>query len=104
MEQESPEALIQAYTSLIGKPIMVPYWSLGFQLCRYGYNTIENMQEVVNRTRDARIPHDVQYGDIDHFDENLDFTYDKNNFKGLPDYIKYLNSTGVRFIIILVGN
>lgn len=100
-EEASPELVIQAYTSLIGRPYLPPYWSLGFQLCRYGYNNIENLIAAVNRTRDALIPHDVQYADIDHFEKQLDFTYDKVNFKGLPEYIRYLNSTGIRFIIIL---
>jgi alpha-glucosidase (family GH31 glycosyl hydrolase) len=27
----------------VQKPTMPPYWSLGFHLCRYGYNTIDNM-------------------------------------------------------------
>ena len=25
---------------MIGLPVMPPYWALGFQLCRYGYNTV----------------------------------------------------------------
>lgn len=29
MEEESPELLIKAYTSLIGLPYFPPYWSLG---------------------------------------------------------------------------
>ena len=29
MEQETPEALIQAYSSIIGLPYLPPYWSLG---------------------------------------------------------------------------
>jgi alpha-glucosidase (family GH31 glycosyl hydrolase) len=29
MEESSPELLIKAYTSLIGKPYMPPYWALG---------------------------------------------------------------------------
>lgn len=29
MEEDSPEALISAYTSLLGKTYMPPYWSLG---------------------------------------------------------------------------
>ena len=36
---------------------MPPYWSLGFQLCRYGYNHIDNMKAAVKRTADAGIPH-----------------------------------------------
>jgi hypothetical protein len=26
---------------------MPPFWSLGFHLCRYGYNTIDNMLTMI---------------------------------------------------------
>lgn len=42
---------------MIGRPVMVPYWSLGFQLCRYGY---ENDNEIASLYEDmvaARIPY-----------------------------------------------
>ena len=45
---------------------------------------------------------DVMYGDIDHFDNNRDFTYDMVKFAGLPQYIEQLQDDGMRFIIILV--
>ena len=102
MEESSPELLIQAYTSLIGKPYLPPYWSLGFQLCRYGYNSLDNLKAASDRTIAAKIPYDVQYADIDHFHQQLDFTYNKTAFKGFPEFIKKLNESGVRFIIILV--
>lgn len=41
---------------LIGRPMLPPYWSLGFQLSRYGYNTLADLQDVLNRTREKRIP------------------------------------------------
>lgn len=47
------------------------------------------------------LPQDVQYADIDHMDRRLDFTYDKENFAGLPEYIRQVKSDGLRFIIIL---
>ncbi|CAF1131188.1 unnamed protein product, partial [Brachionus calyciflorus] len=94
MEESSPEALIQAYSSLIGKPYMPPYWSLGFQLSRYGYNSLDKLKAAVDRTIEAKIPYDVQYADIDHFRKQLDFTYDTVNFNGLPEYIKELRTKG----------
>ena len=27
--------------------MMPPFWSLGFHLCRYGYNSIENLTAVI---------------------------------------------------------
>ena len=83
------------------------------------------MKKAVNRTISAGIPLDVQYGvrnkkvllniwsvyiynfknfpqDIDHFRRHLDFTYDKESFKGLPEYVDELKSQGIRFITIMV--
>ena len=56
-----PEDVIRQYQSVIGHPYMPPYWALGFQLCRYGYETLENMKAAMQRTLDAHIPLDVMY-------------------------------------------
>jgi len=36
---------------------MPPYWALGFHLCRYGYNSAENLKKVINRNRQLGIPY-----------------------------------------------
>ncbi|XP_069998750.1 maltase-glucoamylase-like [Penaeus vannamei] len=97
----TPEQVVAQYTSVIGRPFLPPYWSLGFQLCRYGYNSLENLTSAVSRTRRHGIPQDVQYADIDHMHRRLDFTYDEENFAGLPDYIRQVKEEGLRFVIIL---
>jgi len=48
--------MLHVWLQAIGRQSIPPYWGLGFQLCRWGYNTIENMQAAVNRTRIANIP------------------------------------------------
>ncbi|XP_076462037.1 sucrase-isomaltase, intestinal-like [Babylonia areolata] len=85
----------------IGRPYMPPYWALGFQLCKYGYNSLENLRTAVERTKAADIPHDVQYADIDHMSERRDFTVDNGTFRGLPEYFDELRQGGMRTIIIL---
>lgn len=97
----TPENVVQQYTEAVGRPQMPPYWGLGFQLCRYGYNTLENMQTAVDRTAQFGIPHDVQYGDIDIMHKALDFTYSRENFGGLPEYIRELKQKGIKFMTIL---
>jgi alpha-glucosidase (family GH31 glycosyl hydrolase) len=54
-----PEHVIRQYQLVIGKPYMPPYWALGFQLSRYGFNTLNNMRAAMRRTLDANIPLDV---------------------------------------------
>ena len=34
-------------TKAIGRPVMPPYWSLGFQLSRWNYNSLDRVKEVV---------------------------------------------------------
>nr|KAG5714021.1 hypothetical protein BaRGS_020349 [Batillaria attramentaria] len=87
---------------LVGRPVMPPYWALGFQMCRYGYNSLANMQTAVSATLNDNIPFDVQYADIDHMDERKDFTVDNANFNGLNNYFRSLKDAGMHVIIILV--
>uniref|UniRef100_A0A8C3N201 alpha-glucosidase n=1 Tax=Geospiza parvula TaxID=87175 RepID=A0A8C3N201_GEOPR len=96
----TPEMVVQEYTQLIGRPVMPPYWSLGFQLCRYGYANDSEVAQVVEEMKAAQIPHDVQYVDIDYMDRNLDFTLSPR-FEGLPALINKIKADGMRFIIIL---
>lgn len=56
-----PEQVIRQYQSVIGTPYLPPYWALGFQLCRYGYDSLDNMKAAVVRTLNASIPIDIQY-------------------------------------------
>jgi alpha-glucosidase (family GH31 glycosyl hydrolase) len=61
---------------VIGLPFLPPRWALGFQLSRWGYNSLEKMESVVDDMIAAKIPYDAQYGDIDYMYSKRDFTYD----------------------------
>ncbi|XP_008568396.1 PREDICTED: putative maltase-glucoamylase-like protein FLJ16351 [Galeopterus variegatus] len=100
----TPENVVQQYTEAIGRPFLPPYWSLGFQLCRWGYHTIDVLKKTVERLRRYDIPHDAQHGYIDYMERQMDFTYDKTNFAGLPEYIKELKNDGIHYVIILTIN
>ena len=44
-----PEAVIQQYHEVIGRPHMPPYWALGFHQCRYGFHDLQEVEEVVTQ-------------------------------------------------------
>ncbi len=79
-----------------------PYWSLGFQLCKYNYGSMEQVRGAVDRTRSFNIPHDVQYIDSDLMDRELVFTLSPERYSELPNYIDELHDAGMRFITIIV--
>ncbi|KAM7121734.1 maltase-glucoamylase isoform 1-T3 [Molossus nigricans] len=96
----TPELVTQQYTELIGRPVMVPYWALGFQLCRYGYKSDSEIASLYDEMVAAHIPYDVQYSDIDYMERQLDFTL-SDKFAGFPALIARMKAAGMRVIIIL---
>jgi len=56
MTGPTPEEVTKQYTSLIGRSFLPPYWSLGFQQSRYGYNSLDNMKAAIARTKSCNIP------------------------------------------------
>ncbi|XP_064256732.1 LOW QUALITY PROTEIN: maltase-glucoamylase-like [Passer domesticus] len=96
----TPEEVVQEYTGLVGRPMLPPYWALGFQLCRYGYRDDAEIEELVQDMSQAQIPLDVQYADIDYMERQLDFTLSPR-FQNLPQLVRRLHSQGRRFVLIL---
>ncbi|KAG3277340.1 maltase-glucoamylase, intestinal-like [Ictidomys tridecemlineatus] len=96
----TPELVTQQYTEVIGRPVMVPYWSLGFQLCRYGYENDSEISSLYDEMVAAQIPYDVQYSDIDYMERQLDFTLSPK-FAGFPALINRMRADGMRVILIL---
>ncbi|XP_048837847.1 sucrase-isomaltase, intestinal isoform X2 [Brienomyrus brachyistius] len=97
----SPEAVVQEFLELIGRPMIPPYWSLGFQLSRWGYSSLDDVKQTVERNRAIGLPYDVQFTDIDYMEEKKDFTYDLVKFKDLPQFADYLHAAGQKYVLIL---
>ncbi|KAA0190891.1 hypothetical protein HAZT_HAZT012257, partial [Hyalella azteca] len=97
----TPEDLNKQYSALVGKPTFPPYWSLGFQLCRWGYTSTDEVRAVRQRTADAGIPQDVQTFDIDYMEDFKDFSYDHVKFNDLPQLADELHADNLKMVLIL---
>ncbi|KAB7495721.1 hypothetical protein Anas_05294 [Armadillidium nasatum] len=96
----TPDDVTVQYTEFIGRPYLPPYWALGFQLSRWGYNSLDEYQVIHDRMIASQIPWDVQYFDIDYMDERRDFTYDHVNFESFPTVVDQLHSENLKLILI----
>ncbi len=54
-----PKQVISAYTALTGRAPLPPYWTLGYQQCRFSYYPEARVREIAKLLPDKKIPADV---------------------------------------------
>lgn len=53
----SHQHLLISSVQLIGRPVIPPYWSLGFQLSRWNYGSLAEVKRTVERNRAVGLPY-----------------------------------------------
>jgi alpha-glucosidase len=64
----TPIDVSKQYAEIAGLPAMMPYWGLGFHNCRYGYQDAFAVAEIINGYKNASIPLETMWTDIDYMD------------------------------------
>lgn len=102
-QDKKPNSVVQAYTSLIGKPLFPAHWMLGYQNCRYNYSDINHVKEVVEKHRLNNIPLETQWVDIDYMDKRKDFTFDSIKFPQVEmiELSKTLHKNGQSYVVMV---
>jgi alpha-glucosidase (family GH31 glycosyl hydrolase) len=99
----SPAQVAAQYTNLIGRPSLMPYWSLGYHQCRYGYPNLQAVEDVKNNFTAFQLPLDILWMDIDYMEAWKDWTYDGVNFPQdkVLDFVNEVHDDGQKFVIIV---
>jgi alpha-glucosidase len=95
-----PKQIISAYTALTGRAPLPPYWTLGYQQCRFSYYPEARVREIAKLLRDKKIPADVIYLDIDYQQDYAPFTVNRQYFPHFEQMIADLRAQGIRTVAI----
>lgn len=97
-----PLDVARQYAEIVGIPVMQPYWGLGFHQCRYGYQDVYNVAEVVYNYSLAKIPLETMWTDIDYMDLRKVFTLDSDRFPldMMQQLIDHLHSHDQHYVLM----
>lgn len=81
------------------------YWTFGFHQARWGYENISVDQSVVDGYRQANIPLECLWNDLDIYDLYRDFTNNDITYP-LPEFTKFIESlhTNGQYVSVLAGH
>ncbi|MBE7506452.1 MAG: DUF4968 domain-containing protein [Planctomycetia bacterium] len=97
----APADVVQRYASLVGAMPLPPRWSLGYQQCRWSYDSAARVKEIARQFRKRKIPCDTIYIDIDYMDEFRSFTWHPKRFSNPRKLTEQLTSKGFKLVGII---
>ncbi len=101
IDGNEPYDIIKQFLRLIGKAYIPPKWAFGFGQSRWGYNSAENVREVVRQHRENHIPIDMVYMDIDYMEGFRDFTVREDNFPDFSAFVREMHEQHIHLVPII---
>ncbi len=98
---DNPDEVLIKLHDIIGQPIMPPFWSFGFHLCRWGYSNTKEIRDLYNKFFDQDLPIDTFWVDIDALEDKRIFSLNMKDFPDLPNFINTLHDNNYKFIPIV---
>lgn len=101
IEGDGPDDIVRQFRTLIGRSYIPPKWAFGYHQSRWFYKCEEDFREIERRYREARIPLDAIYMDIDYMDDYKSFTVDRKHFPHFEDLVREMSDAGVHLVPII---
>lgn len=97
------EEVTKQYHSIIGLPALPPYWALGFHQSRWGYSSVQELENVVQNFHDNELPFDTIWSDIDYMDDHKLWTLNPLHYneRDLSDFVDQLHDSHLQYVIII---
>lgn len=97
-----PLDVARQYSEIVGLPAMQPYWGLGFHQCRYGYQDVYNVAEVVYNYSQANIPLETMWTDIDYMELRRVFSLDPDRFPlhMMQEFTTHLHDNDQHYVVM----
>lgn len=97
----TPQDVVKNYSRLVGTMPLPPLWAMGFQQCRWSYESASLIRDIARQFRKRKIPCDAIYIDIDYMDGYRCFTWNNKTFPKPAALISELLKSGIRTVVIL---
>ena len=101
IEGRSAYDIVRKFREMIGRSYIAPEWAFGYQQSRWSYMNEDEIREVVHKHRDAGIPLDAVYLDIDYMDGYKDFTVSEERFPNFPEFVREMKEEGIHLVPII---
>ena len=98
---DSADEIVRQFRAITGQSYIPPKWAFGFGQSRWGYKTEEDIRTVYERYRDASVPLDSIYLDIDYMERYKDFTVNTESFPHFPDFVEEMRKSHVHLVPII---
>ena len=101
IEGDSLTDIARQFRSLIGRSYIPPLWAFGYGQSRWGYADRDDIVRVADRYRDAGIPLDMIYLDIDYMDSFKDFTVSEERFPRFAEFVGDMKARDIHLVPII---
>ena len=98
---DNEKDIVKQFRGLIGRSYIPPFWAFGYGQSRWGYKNERDIREVARQYKEAGIPLDSIYLDIDYMERYKDFTVDSERFPDLKKLAEDMKEQGIRLVPII---
>lgn len=101
IDGKTPTEIVSTFRKLVGRSYIPPMWAFGFGQSRWGYKTADDVRKVAKSYKEAGVPLDMIYMDIDYMQDFKDFTVNPERFPDFENFVKEMKAEGIRLIPII---